>query len=72
MERHNGIWNSMLTKVVYGKQIKGLEEMRTATVECNSAKNTLARRAGFSPYLWVLGRDVCLPASLCDDGRSRT
>ena len=41
--------------------------MRTAVMECNRAKNTLARRSGFSPYLWVLGRDVRLPASLCDD-----
>eukprot|EP00975_Prorocentrum_lima_P071369 12937270-Prorocentrum_lima.AAC.1 len=62
MERHNGIWRSMLTKAVYDKQVKGLEEMRTATVECNRAKNTLARRAGFSPYPWVLRRDVRLPA----------
>ncbi|CAK0828997.1 unnamed protein product, partial [Prorocentrum cordatum] len=67
MERHDGIWNSMLTRVVHDKQVAGLEEMRTAVTECNRAKNTLARRAGFSPYLWVLGRDVRLPASLADD-----
>eukprot|EP00975_Prorocentrum_lima_P038403 8072354-Prorocentrum_lima.AAC.1 len=47
MERHDGIWNSMLTQVVHDKQVKGLEEMRTATVQCNRAKNTLAQRAGF-------------------------
>ncbi|CAK0827114.1 unnamed protein product [Prorocentrum cordatum] len=67
MERHDGIWNSMLTRVVHDRQVAGLEEMRTAVTECNRAKNTLARRAGFSPYLWVLGRDVRLPASLADD-----
>ncbi|CAK0838030.1 unnamed protein product [Prorocentrum cordatum] len=67
MERHDGIWNSMLTRVAHDKQAAGLEEMRTAVTECNRAKNTLARRVGFSPYLWVLGRDVRLPASLADD-----
>ncbi|CAK0815738.1 unnamed protein product [Prorocentrum cordatum] len=67
MERRDGIWNSMLTRVVHDKQVAGLEEMRTAVAERNRAKNTLARRAGFSPYLWVLGRDVRLPASLADD-----
>ncbi|CAK0817009.1 unnamed protein product [Prorocentrum cordatum] len=67
MERRDGIWNSMLTRVVHDKQVAGLVEMRTAVTECNRAKNTLARRAGFSPYLWVLGRDVRLPASLADD-----
>eukprot|EP00975_Prorocentrum_lima_P037233 7834227-Prorocentrum_lima.AAC.1 len=29
-----------------------------------------AQRAGFSPYLWVFGRDVRLPASLCDGGEA--
>ncbi|CAK0841114.1 unnamed protein product [Prorocentrum cordatum] len=67
MERHDGIWNSMLTRVVHDEQVAGLEEMRTAVTERNRAKNTLARRAGFSPYLWVLGRDIRLPASLADD-----
>ncbi|CAK0904737.1 unnamed protein product [Prorocentrum cordatum] len=67
MERHDGIWISMLTRVVHDTQVAGLEEMRTAVTECNRAKNTLAWRAGFSPYLWVLGRDVRLPASLADD-----
>ena len=27
----------------------------------------MARRSGFSPYHWVLGRDIRLPPSLCDD-----
>ncbi|CAK0903623.1 unnamed protein product, partial [Prorocentrum cordatum] len=67
MERRDGIWNSMLTRVVRDKQVAGLEERRTAATECNRAKNTLGRRAGFSPYLWVLGRGIRLPASLADD-----
>ncbi|CAK0789613.1 unnamed protein product [Prorocentrum cordatum] len=67
MERRDGIWNSMLTRVVHDKQVAGLEEMRTAVTKCNRAKNTFSRRAGFSPYLWVLGRDVRLLASLADD-----
>ncbi|CAK0848557.1 unnamed protein product, partial [Prorocentrum cordatum] len=67
MERRDGIWNSMLTRVVHDKQVAGLEEVRAAVTECNRAKNALARRAGFSPYLWVLGRDARLPASLADD-----
>ena len=45
----------------------GLEQVLTAVVECNKAKNTLARKSGFSPYSWVLGRDIRLPASMCDD-----
>ena len=67
VERHDGVWKSMFKRVVQDKQLAGPEAVRTAVVECNKAKNTMARRSGFSPYLWVLGRDIRLPASLCDD-----
>ena len=40
--------------------------MLTAVV--NQGKNSLTRKAGFSPAQWVLGRDLRLPANLADDG----
>ena len=67
VERHDGVWKSMFKRVVQDKQLAGKDAVRTAMTECNRAKNTMARRSGFSPYLWVLGRDIRLPASLCDD-----
>ena len=49
MKRHDSVWSSMFERVVLDKQLAGLEQVRTATTECNKAKNTLARRSGFSP-----------------------
>ena len=49
MERHDGVWSSMFRRVVESKQLAGVEAVRAATMECNKAKNTLARRSGFSP-----------------------
>ena len=56
----------MVTRVVHEKQFIGKGHLRTAVVECNRAENTMARRSGFSPYLWVLERDIRLPDILCD------
>ena len=42
--------------------------MVIATGAINSARNNLARRSGFSPSQWVLGRNIRLPADLADEG----
>ena len=36
----------------------------------DKAKNSLSRKAGFSPTQWVLGRDIRLPADLTEDGEA--
>ena len=41
--------------------------MLQLTAATNQAKNSLSRRHGFSPYQWVLGRDIRLPATLMDE-----
>ena len=61
----------MWRKVVEAKQVKGKTDALLATIEINAAKNSLARKAGFSPAQWVLGRDVRVPACLVDDGEAQ-
>ena len=68
VERHGGIWKSMFRKIVYAKQVSGRDDVILAVAETNKAKNSLARRSGFSPQQWVIGRDIRLPADLMDDG----
>lgn len=41
--------------------------MLIATGAVNAARNDLARRCGFSPTQWVIGRSVRLPADLTDE-----
>ena len=36
----------------------------------NKSKNSLSRRAGFSPEQWVLGRSVRLPGDLLGDSEA--
>ena len=43
VEQHKGVWSSMLTRVVHHKQLTCKEDVRTAMVECNRAKNPMAR-----------------------------
>jgi hypothetical protein len=67
VERHGGIWQAMLRRVVHAKQLSGRDDMLMATAEINKCKNALTRKCGFSVTQWVLGRDIRLPADLTDD-----
>ena len=66
--RHGGIWQGIWRRVVWARQITGRSDVLLATAEVNNAKNSLSRKAGFSPTQWVLGRDIRLPADMIDDG----
>ena len=66
-ERHGGTWKTIWRKLVWSQQISDLPEVLQAVAETNKARNSLARRSGFSPEQWVLGRSIRLPADLLDD-----
>ena len=66
-ERHRGTWKTIWRKLVWSQQISDLPEVLQAVAETNKARNSLARRSGFSPEQWVLGRSIRLPADLLDD-----
>ncbi len=68
VEQHDGVWKSMVKCMAQEKQFSGKEAVRTAVIACTKAKHTMSRWSVFSPYLWVLGRDIGLPANLCDEG----
>ena len=67
VERHGGTWKTIWRKLVWSQQIAGKSDVLQAVAEVNKAKNSLARRSGFSPEQWVLGRSVRLPADLMDE-----
>ena len=70
IERHGDIWKGILKRMVWGEQLAGKDDMIHATSAINAAKNSLVRKAGFSPSQWVLGRSIRLPADLTDDGEA--
>ena len=55
-------------KLVWSQQVAGKSEVLQAIAQDNKARNSLARRSGFSPEQWVLGRSIRLPGDLLDDG----
>ena len=67
VERSGGTWKAAFRRLVWSEQVAGREDVLIATGAINSARNNLARRSGFSPSQWVLGRSVRLPADLMDD-----
>lgn len=67
VERAGGVWKSTLRKMVWSEQLAGREDMMIATGAVNWARNNLARRSGFSPAQWVLGRSIRLPADVCEE-----
>ena len=67
VERHGGLWKTTFKRLVWAQQIAGREEVLMATAATTAAKNSMARKHGFSPSQWVIGRDVRLPAALSDD-----
>eukprot|EP00438_Fugacium_kawagutii_P008061 Skav219569 [mRNA] locus=scaffold3203:12014:25029:+ [translate_table: standard] len=70
VERHGDIWKNVLKRLVWAEQLAGKEMMIHATSATNQAKNSLARKSGFSPMQWVLGRSIRLPADLTDDAEA--
>ena len=68
IERHGGIWKASFRRAAWAQQVAGLTEVKLLTAAINQGKNSLTRKAGFSPAQWVLGRDLRLPADLADDG----
>ena len=68
VERAGGLWKTSFRRIVWAEQVAGRDEVVMATGAINAARNTLARRSGFSPSQWVLGRNIRLPADLADEG----
>ena len=67
VERHNDLWKTTLKRVVWTQQVSGRDDMLVATAAVNMAKNSMSRQHGFSPYQWIMGRDLRLPAALSDE-----
>ena len=67
VETYGGTWKTIWRKLVWSQQISGRSVVLQAVAETNKARNSLARRSGFSPEQWVLGRSIRLPADLLDD-----
>ena len=67
VERHGGLWKESFRRLAWSQQVSGLEEVTMATAAVTQAKNSTSRKGGFAPVQWVLGRDIRLPAVLCDD-----
>ncbi|CAE7715141.1 RE1 [Symbiodinium necroappetens] len=67
VERHGGLWKESFRRLAWSQQVSGLEEVTMATAAVTQAKNSTSRKGGFAPVQWVLGRDIRLPAALCDD-----
>ena len=67
VERHGGIWKESFRRLAWSMQVAGRSEVLLATSAVTQAKNAGSRKGGFTPTQWVLGRDIRLPAALCDD-----
>ena len=68
VERAGGLWKAMFRQLCWSQQVSGKEDVLLATAAINSARNNLARKSGFAPIQWVLGRTTRLPADLMDEG----
>ncbi|CAK0900905.1 unnamed protein product [Prorocentrum cordatum] len=63
-----GAWRKELAaRTIEHSSIRGEDEMHTLAIMVSGAKNSLRRRAGFSPAQWVPGRDPKMPGDLVDD-----
>ncbi|CAK0847915.1 unnamed protein product [Prorocentrum cordatum] len=67
VERQGACWKELAARTFEHSSIRGEDEMRTLATMVSGAKNSLRRRAGFSPAQWVLGRDPKMPGDLVDD-----
>ena len=67
IERH-GLWFQENIKRVIDEKSIGAEDIDLAIQACNSAKNELRRRHGFSPKQAVFGRDPRVAEELCSGG----
>ncbi|CAK0837883.1 unnamed protein product, partial [Prorocentrum cordatum] len=67
VERQRAWWKELAARTTEHSSIRGEGEMRTLGIMVSGAKNSLRRRAGFSPAQRVLGRDPKMPADLVDD-----
>ena len=63
-ENQQKIWKTMAYKAIDEKQLIGDADMDSLAVSVNCQKNTLIRRAGFSPYMWTFGKEITLPESI--------
>ncbi|CAK0841380.1 unnamed protein product, partial [Prorocentrum cordatum] len=67
VERQGAWWKELAARTIEHSSIRGEDEMRTLAIMVSGAKNSLRRRAGFSPAQWVLGRDPKMPGDVVDD-----
>ena len=63
-ERHGAIFKHTLRKLIEEYNVSSETELKIAMAEAAYAKNSLARRGGFSPIQWVLGYENALPGSI--------
>ena len=68
VERVGGLWKAMFRRLCWSQQVAGREDVFLATAAINSARNNMARKSGFSPIQWVIGRSTRLPSDLMDEG----
>ncbi|CAK0789088.1 unnamed protein product, partial [Prorocentrum cordatum] len=67
VERQGAWWKELAARTIERSSIRGEGEMRTLGIMVSGAKNSLRRRARFSPPQRVLGRDPKMPADLVGD-----
>ncbi|CAK0836144.1 unnamed protein product [Prorocentrum cordatum] len=67
VEHQGARWKELAARTIEHSSIRGEDEMRTLAIMVAGAKNSLRRRAGFSPAQWVLGRDPKMPGDLVGD-----
>ena len=65
-ERHGGILKMVIRKAVEQTNVTDASEMEVILAEGVLSKNSLSRRAGFSPQQWVMGYEKALPGSIVD------
>ena len=63
VERHGDMWKGIAKRVINSKRVKGPEQMQLMAYELNATINDGARKGGYSPSQWVLGKFPRRPGS---------
>ena len=66
VERQGGWLKELSRRTIESTSASGVQELKLAMACCCGAKNSLRRRAGFSPNQWVFGVEPRLDGDLCD------
>ena len=66
-ERYGGIWKEAFSKAFDESQPRNKNEVNELIDQVNVARNTLARRHGFTPYQHIFGNDLRLPGLITEN-----